>query len=99
MPLYCLCEIQRESSKFVQVPGAVYCAEKSDAGDTIKDMMEPVFPPIALARAMQCIKTGAAQVILGDNHGDGPPSNWTRNNPNVDVYECLNCGMRVVKEY
>lgn len=37
--------------------------------------------------SMRCIKTGAQQFI-----------DRSRHYPNVDVYECQNCGARIAKE-
>jgi hypothetical protein len=80
-----------------QVYGAPnrYCALTGD--------ME--FPPLALRVQMKCIKTGVEQVILEPdqnkaNMWDSParPDRYRPHYPNVDVFECPNCGARVAKE-
>ena len=52
---------------------------------------------------MQCIKTGAQQVILdvhepNDWSGGSRPTRYRKHYPNVDVFECPNCHARIVRE-
>lgn len=93
MAVYYLCEAANDKPDS-QVYGAPnrYCA----AGP--KDN----FPPLALRKPMQCIKTGATQVILAPDEdkpntwkGCARPANYTPHYPNVDVFTCPNCNARV----
>ncbi len=95
MGLYCMCEARNDKpdSQAFGAPNR-YCSGEANG-----------FPPLALRKPMRVIKTGAEQVILG-THVDGPnlwasaerPSNYRKHYPNVDVFECPNCGARVARE-
>lgn len=94
MSFYCLCEEKnnKPDSQAFMAPNR-YCAAKD--GET--------FPPLALHTKMQCIKTGASQVILdvhepNDWSGGSRPTHYRPHYPNVDVFECPNCHARMVRE-
>lgn len=94
MPLYCLCEANNDKpdSQAFGAPNR-YCAVS--AGDD--------FPPLSLPRQMECIKTGAMQVVLDTPEpnmwtGAGRPASYRRHFPNVDVFECPHCHARIAKE-
>lgn len=105
MPIYCMCEARngKPDSQAFMAPNR-YCA----TGSSFEGQEQVVedFPPLALNTKMLCIKTGAAQVILDGNNGKRPndwsdparPADWHRHYPNVDVFECLNCGARIARE-
>ena len=96
MSFYCLCEAPNDKpeSQMFMAPNR-YCRSVEAVPD---------FPSFALRRAMRCIKTGAAQVLL--DPPDDKPNDWSggmrpigrQHYPNVDVYECPNCRARIVRE-
>ena len=94
MAFYCMCEAQNDKpdSQAFMAPNR-YCAVK-DGED---------FPPLHLHTKMNCIKTGAQQVILdihepNDWSGGSRPTHYRKHYPNVDVFECPNCHARIVRE-
>jgi len=64
------------------------------------------FRSFALRRRMECIRTGAKQVILDtfantNNNGSNPIEEkdvLKEHHPNVDVFQCQHCGVIVVRE-
>ena len=100
MAIYCMCEAKndRPDSQVFMAPNR-YCSNQSDRGGK-NDGSE--LPPLALYVPMKCIKTGAQQVLLDggkrpNNWEEKRPADWRNHYPNVDVFECPNCGARVVK--
>lgn len=94
MAFYCLCEARNDKpdSQAFMAPNRYCAATETDD-----------FPPLALRRAMKCIKTGARQVIMDDDKANdwasgARPSRYREHYPNVDVFECSNCGARIVRE-
>ena len=80
MSLYCMCATA--SDLVLGDPPNKYAAPQT----------AEFWPPVVLQRKMECIKTGAQQMIRlsgGELH---------KHYPNVDIFECSNCGARVVKE-
>ncbi len=71
----------------------LYCMCKAEVleqktnGDVPDSPVKAVLP----MHAMQCIKTGMEQYLPGEH---GPHRHF----PNVDVFECLECGARIAKE-
>ena len=95
MAFYCLCEASNDKpdSQAFMAPNR-YCAVSEKDED---------FPPLALHTKMQCIKTGAQQVILdvhqsNDWSGGSRPTRYRKHYPNVDVFECPNYHARIVRE-
>ena len=93
---YCLCEASNDKpdSQHFGAPNR-YCASEAVGLDD--------FPPLALKIPMQCIKTGARQVILdvhsrNDWSGGARPGRYRQHYPNVDVFECPHCHARIVRE-
>lgn len=95
MPIYCLCEASngKPESQHYGAPNRYCAAEPRDS-----------FPPLALRKPMQCIKTGARQVILEPDEDKpntwesaGRPVNYAPHYPNVDVFECQTCRARIAK--
>jgi hypothetical protein len=100
MPVYCLCEAKNDKpdGQHFMAPNR-YCSSESDRGGKV-DSLD--VPPLALYVPMICIKTGANQVLLdsGKNPNDWTqerPRDWRNHYPNVDLFECPNCGARVAK--
>jgi hypothetical protein len=101
MPIYCLCEAKNDKpdSQAFMAPNR-YCSIESNLGGKVEDVD---FPPLALYVQMKCIKTGANQVLLdgGKRQNDWSsaerPLDWRNHYPNVDVFECPNCGARIVR--
>ena len=101
MGFYCLCQASnnKPDSQHFGAPNR-YCAFGQD-----EEIDALGFPPLALRRKMECIKTGAAQVIL-DTDQDRPntwgdaarPDRYRRHYPNVDVFECPVCHARITRE-
>jgi hypothetical protein len=101
MSIYCLCEAKnsKPDSQAFMAPNR-YCAIESNIGG--KTHVDD-FPPLALYTPMTCIKTGAQQVLF--DHGKRPndwseparPADWRNHYPNVDVFECPNCGARIAR--
>jgi hypothetical protein len=100
MPIYCMCE-QKNDKPDLQAFMAPnrYCSVESKFGQ----VSDSTFPPVALYREMKVIKNGVNQVLLegGKRPNDwtdaARPDDWRKHYPNVDVYECTNCGARVVR--
>ena len=99
MSFYCLCESknQQPDHQAFMAPNR-YCAISSKQ---LKEKDD--FPPLHLHTKMQCIKTGARQVILdvhqpNDWSGGARPGRYREHYPNVDVFECPNCHARIVRE-
>ena len=102
MALYCMCNARNDQpdGQHMSAPNR-YCASVSQTGDQPKSD----FAPLALRQSMQCIKTGARQVTLQPSQGrdndwsmGSRPDLYWIHYPNVDVFECKNCGARVVLE-
>jgi hypothetical protein len=99
--IYCMCEEKnsKPDSQAFMAPNR-YCSLESTLGH---DTDSKDFPPLALYVPMKCIKTGANQVLFdgGKRPNDwsdaSRPSDWRRHYPNVDVFECPNCGARVAR--
>jgi len=101
MALYCLCEANNDKpdSQYFGAPNR-YCAVES----TVQKIPDVNFPPLALRQPMECIKTGAIQVLLEpaqdrpNNWDFGPrPDQFRIHYPNIDIFECPNCHARVAK--
>ena len=71
---------------------ALYClCQKEAIREIEKSQVMPDQPTIVcldLNNQFNCIKTGAVQV-LNDGH---------RHYPNVDVYQCMHCGVIIAKD-
>lgn len=101
MPIYCLCHEKNDEpdSQAFMAPNR-YCANESDRGGTTEDSN---VPPVALYTPMRVLKTGAQQVLLdgGKTPNDWSsaerPADWRNHYPNVDMFECPNCGARVCR--
>ena len=100
MSFYCLCEEKNDKpdSQAFLAPNR-YCSVESSRGGKV----DSDFPPLALYTPMVCIKVGANQVLLDGGKrpnewsGGGRPADWRNHYPNVDVFECPNCGARIVR--
>lgn len=101
MSFYCLCEAKNDKpdGQAFMAPNR-YCSVESTRGGKL-DVAD--FPPLALYMPMTAIKTGAQQVLLdtGKTPNDWTsgerPANWRNHYPNVDVFECQNCGARMAR--
>jgi hypothetical protein len=64
------------------------CTTTTKAGVPINAHGASLDHGVVLPRPMTCVKTGAEQFLV-----DG-----SQHYPNVDVFECPNCKLRVVRE-
>lgn len=102
MSLYCMCgaENDKPDAQAFMAPNR-YCSIESSRGAKLE---VADFPPLALYTPMLCIKTGAQQVLLdggkrsNDWSASERPSDWRNHYPNVDVFECRNCGARIARD-
>jgi len=101
MPIYCMCEAKngKPDSQAFMAPNR-YCAPRSDHDQMVDD---PAFPAFALYVPMKVLKNGVNQVLLdgGKRPNDWSslerPADWRMHYPAGDLYECPNCGARVVR--
>ena len=100
MPLYCLCEghNHQPDSQVYMAPNR-YCAIESIYGQK----SDSDVPPLALYIEMKVVRNGVNQVLFdgGKRPNDWSsaerPADWRMHYPDVDLYECPNCGARVVR--